>query len=98
MIGNGIVVTDEMIPNAMVLVKDGRILSVGSQLPQTEISQRFNSETFEFIDAEGGLIVPGLLDVHIHGSNGFELTDGTDEAIRTIAGYVGVAEQRYLSS
>ena len=39
----------------------------------------------EVYDAENHIAVPGFIDVHTHGAMGFDVMDGTDEAIRTIA-------------
>ncbi len=40
----------------------------------------------ETIDAEGGYVAPGLIDLHIHGYLGKDVCDGEEESIRTIAG------------
>ncbi len=40
----------------------------------------------EIIDAEGGYVAPGLIDLHIHGYLGKDVCDGEAESIRTIAG------------
>ena len=39
----------------------------------------------EVIDAKGGYISPGLIDMHIHGYLGCDVCDGTEESIRTIS-------------
>ena len=39
----------------------------------------------EIIDADGGYVSPGLIDIHIHGYLGADTMDGTPEAIKTIA-------------
>lgn len=39
------------------------------------------------IDAEGLYAIPGLIDIHLHGCMGQDFSDGTDEALRTIADY-----------
>ena len=38
------------------------------------------------IDAEGGYVCPGLIDLHIHGYLGCDVCDGEEESIRKIAG------------
>ncbi len=43
-------------------------------------------EGVEIIDAEGGYVAPGLIDLHIHGYLGKDVCDGAAESIRTIAG------------
>ncbi len=40
----------------------------------------------EIIDAKGGYVAPGLIDLHIHGYLGKDVCDGEAESIRTIAG------------
>ena len=39
----------------------------------------------ETIDAKGGFVSPGLIDLHIHGYLGCDVCDGTEESIRTIS-------------
>lgn len=39
----------------------------------------------EIIDAKGGYIAPGLIDMHIHGYLGKDVCDGEEESIRTIS-------------
>ena len=41
----------------------------------------------EVIDAVGLKVIPGLTDIHFHGCMGFDLCDGTDEALAEIARY-----------
>lgn len=38
------------------------------------------------IDARGGYVSPGLIDIHIHGYLGCDVCDGEEKSIRTIAG------------
>jgi N-acetylglucosamine-6-phosphate deacetylase len=39
----------------------------------------------ETIDAQGNYIAPGCIDIHLHGGNGHDFTEGTPEAFYTIA-------------
>ena len=39
----------------------------------------------EVIDAQGGYVSPGLIDLHIHGYLGKDVCDGEEESIRTIS-------------
>ena len=39
----------------------------------------------EVIDADGGYVAPGLIDMHIHGYLGKDVCDGEEESIRTIS-------------
>jgi hypothetical protein len=42
-------------------------------------------EGVEVIDAKGGYVAPGLIDIHIHGYLGKDVCDGEEESIRTIS-------------
>lgn len=42
-------------------------------------------ETSSVFDAEGQYVVPGLIEIHSHGAMGYDVTDGTVEAIEAIA-------------
>ena len=39
----------------------------------------------EKIDAGGKYIIPGLVDIHIHGYHGEDLSDGKEEGLRIMA-------------
>ena len=52
-----------------------RIYPEGTPLP----------DAVEVYNAENRMAVPGFIDVHTHGAMGFDVMDGTDEAIETIA-------------
>lgn len=42
----------------------------------------------EAIDVEGKYVIPGFIDVHIHGAGGADAMDNTEEALRTISKYI----------
>jgi N-acetylglucosamine-6-phosphate deacetylase len=62
---------------ADLLVESGRIVGVG---PATQASRT--------LDASGCLILPGFVDLHIHGSAGADVMDATPAALATIARFV----------
>ncbi len=39
----------------------------------------------DIIDAKGGYVAPGLIDLHIHGYSGCDVCDASEESIRTIS-------------
>lgn len=58
--GNG----GEPLRNANILIKDNRIVEIGKTLNRTTISG--DVESITRIDAQGGYILPGLIDTHVH--------------------------------
>ncbi|WP_307786941.1 N-acetylglucosamine-6-phosphate deacetylase [Pseudogracilibacillus auburnensis] len=40
---------------------------------------------YEVIDATGNLLIPGMIDVHIHGANGCDMMDGTKDSILEVS-------------
>ena len=77
------------IVNGKLILKD-RILE-GKALLFTDVIEGISDpgsvpENVEKIDAAGGYVAPGLIDLHIHGYLGKDVCDGTEESLRTIAG------------
>ena len=58
----------------------GRITAVGSGLPSSQV-------TGETIDLQGQWLLPGLIDVHVHGGGGYDAMDGAYESIEGISRY-----------
>ena len=61
-------------------IDGGKILRVGEKLPYTQEDM--------VVDCEGYTIVPGFVDIHIHGCAGADTCDGTREAIDTMAKFL----------
>ena len=77
-IKNGkIIFKDRIIENKILLLSD----KIEGIVDENEIP-----ENCEVIDAEGGYITPGFIDLHIHGYLGKDVCDANAESIRTIAG------------
>ncbi len=75
-IGNGqVVLPNEVLCGSSVLVENGKIACVGQPCP-------VNAERY---DAQGGYILSGFIDVHVHGGGGADFMDGTAEAFRIAA-------------
>ena len=59
-------------------IQEGRIVRVGKNLPRREEDLA--------VDCEGAYtVVPGFVDVHIHGCDGADACDGTRQALETMA-------------
>lgn len=78
--GKEIFTPSKIFNNTNLLLNDGIIEAIG-------ISDENN---YEQIDMSQFRILPGLIDIHIHGVNGYDTMDGTYESLNEIS--------RYLSS
>ena len=74
-IANGIVLSpDEEIHGRQVVIEDGRIVRMAAVEPaEAGVNQ---------IDAQGSFVIPGLIDIHVHGANSFDTMDATPDAIQ----------------
>ena len=77
------------IVNGKIILKD-RIVENAALLYSNVIEGIVSAENIpaeaEIIDAKGGYVSPGLIDMHIHGYLGKDVCDGEEESIRTISG------------
>ena len=64
-----------LIENAVVVCRDGMITSVKQAAAPPKNAH--------VVDARGGYIMPGFVDIHVHGGAGADFMDGTAEAVRT---------------
>ncbi len=74
--------------NGKIILKD-RIVEGSALLFSDAIEGIVSTENIpsgiEVIDAKGGYVSPGLIDLHIHGYLGKDVCDGEEESIRTIS-------------
>ncbi|HZB96611.1 MAG TPA: amidohydrolase family protein, partial [Herpetosiphonaceae bacterium] len=78
-VANGRVLTpSQMIQRGAVWIRGERIVGVGERVPD-------ESGDATVIDASDLLVVPGLIDIHVHGGAGFDTMDATPEAIGGMA-------------
>lgn len=69
-----IVLPDTVTDLTDLFIKDGKIESIGEEV-------RFADE---IIDVKGNYILPGFIDIHIHGGGGADFMDATPEAFETV--------------
>jgi N-acetylglucosamine-6-phosphate deacetylase len=69
----------KLIKDQAVFIGKGKIIGIKDG---KDIEKKANSEIIEVKD---GFIVPGFIDVHIHGGGGFDVMDGNYEAIKQVA-------------
>src|SRR6202166_640076 len=72
----------EEISDAIVVIQGSKIAAVG-QRGKVDLPRGVRE-----IDAGGRTIVPGFVDVHIHGAGGHDVMEGTREALEIIAATV----------
>ena len=75
-INGRIVLKDRVVENSALLYSD----VIEGIVPADKMP-----EGVEIIDAKGGYVAPGLIDLHIHGYLGKDVCDGEEESIRTIS-------------
>ncbi|GAA0391211.1 N-acetylglucosamine-6-phosphate deacetylase [Paenibacillus motobuensis] len=69
----------QILPSTSVWVTDGKIERIEAQeVPQFD-------ERYERIDGNGMWLIPGMIDVHIHGANGYDMMDGTEASIQEVS-------------
>ena len=71
-----IILKDRIVENSVLLYSD---------VIEGIVSPDCIPEGAEVIDAKGGYVAPGLIDLHIHGYLGKDVCDGEEESIRTIS-------------
>jgi N-acetylglucosamine-6-phosphate deacetylase len=64
-------------PLCSVLIQNGKIAHITSMSAP--------AQTESVLDAQGRILAPGLIDVHIQGAGGADVLDATPEALRTIS-------------
>ena len=74
--------------NGKIILKDGILEDhalLFSDVIEAIIPQNDIPSDAEVIDAQGGYIAPGLIDLHIHGYLGCDVCDGDENSMRTIS-------------
>jgi N-acetylglucosamine-6-phosphate deacetylase len=73
-----VVLPDRIMEGGRLVVEHGRIFSVGGKaLPK-------RLKAAPVLDARGGYVCPGFIDIHVHGGAGADFMDGTAEAVRRV--------------
>ena len=71
-----IVLEDRLLHGGQVVIEDGRISDIGSGVLADADSR--------LVDLCGAYLVPGFIDLHVHGGAGHDFMDGTPEAFRAV--------------
>src|ERR1041384_1635796 len=70
-----VVLPDRTIAHGAILIEDGHILSISE-------SAATDAET---IDLDGMTILPGFIDVHIHGAAGVDVMEATADGLQQVS-------------
>ncbi|CAM3788994.1 N-acetylglucosamine-6-phosphate deacetylase [Mesobacillus zeae] len=81
---NAVIYTeDKVIEQGFLQIKDGKIAAVGTM---EKLSELPTGEDYETVDlSDKSKVIPGFIDLHIHGANGADTMDASDDAITKIA-------------
>lgn len=71
---------DSVLWPAAVWIRDGLIEKV-----ETGPISPDQAQGCEMIDGKGLMLIPGMIDVHIHGANGYDMMDGTERSIQQVS-------------
>lgn len=74
-----VVLPDRELMNASVLISDGRIASVNGEVSLGAVDE---------IDLSGTTLLPGFIDVHIHGAVGVDVMEATPGGLREVSEYL----------
>lgn len=72
-----IVTRDSVLESSSCIIEDGRISYIGNTTDECE----------EVIDGKNGYLMPGFIDLHCHGGDGFDFMDADVEGMKRIADY-----------
>jgi len=77
---NGTIITPfNLLEDSMIVVRNGKIKTIKKREDFTIPSGA------EIIEAKDKFVVPGYLDMHLHGGGGYDFMDGTYQAVQQIA-------------
>ncbi|HWL26600.1 MAG TPA: N-acetylglucosamine-6-phosphate deacetylase [Ureibacillus sp.] len=73
---------ERVLEEASILLEQGIITGIWEkEIPEV-------SESTTVIDASNLHVIPGFIDAHIHGANGFDVMDATEEALEAISAFL----------
>ena len=79
-----VVMKDHVLEQGAVIIQKDKIVYAG---PASDIPQRWTEEQGEIIQGNDGYIVPGFIDIHVHGGGGEDFMDSSKEVLDTITSY-----------
>ena len=87
------------IVNGRLVLPDGVVsdksIVFDEKIQKIVLTSEIRLEDYEVIDAQGNLVTPGLVDIHIHGYLGEDASDGSESGLKTMA--AGIAKNGVTS-
>jgi len=77
---NGTVFCDDFVFRNISITTEGDVIA--------DLDDTSNRQAQEVLDISGCYVIPGLVDIHIHGAMGADFSDGSPEAMETIAQFL----------
>lgn len=74
------VLRDRIVEDAEVLIEDGKIVGISEKKEDAA-----DSSALQRLDGQGHLLIPGMIDVHIHGAKGFDMMDGSTRSVEEVS-------------
>lgn len=79
---NGVTYTEnQVIKKGYITIEEGKIKEIGTTSPSTPYPADFQLMNIP----DGFTIIPGMIDIHIHGANGADVMDATRESLDIMA-------------
>lgn len=79
-----VVLKDQVLEQGAVVIENDTIVYAG---PASDIPGRWTDKQGEVIQGNDGYIVPGFIDIHVHGGGGEDFMDSSKEVLDTITSY-----------
>lgn len=70
----------QILPSATVWISNGKL----KRIEPTQELDKIESDA-ERMDGNGMWLIPGMIDVHIHGANGYDMMDGTEYSVQEVS-------------
>jgi N-acetylglucosamine-6-phosphate deacetylase len=64
-----------------LLTFEGRIVAIGSEISPSDVRT-------QVVDCEGDFLIPGLVDIHVHGASGHDAMESTGDAFAAILSHL----------
>ncbi len=74
--------TDSFIENHVLIIEAGKITNI---IPTSDFAPQ---DSDQIIDGQDTYTLPGFIDVHIHGSNGFDAMDASEDALQGLCDFL----------